>query len=70
MKDIGCLLSADPINPRSYETILIATVKDHALVDERFLYSIMSSKPYEGSLYFAQMTFVHKTIQNALKLEV
>jgi hypothetical protein len=41
-------------------------VQGQALVDERYLFSIIASKSYDGGLYFAQLNLIHKTITKAI----
>ena len=60
LKDIGCLLQDSGTDfPRTYETLLIANVQGQALVDDRYLFSIVASKSYDGGLYFAQLSYIH-----------
>ena len=49
--------------------MLIIGVTGQALIDERYLYSVIASQAYDGSLYYAQMKFVVKTIMHAMKVE-
>ena len=69
VKDLKCLLEEESEHPRLCETMIVAGVKGHALIDDRQIYSIVASKGYDGGLYYTQMKFIYKTIIHALELE-